>query len=453
MDGFDIAVIGAGPAGVAAALRGAEQGAGVCLIEQDRIGGSCIRKGLYPFKAAMTLLKETVSTNGAVDVAKLFQSVAETGESVAQNWRSKLDDRGVEIRLGRASLVSPTLVQVESADGESSEVRAKKIILATGSNPLPLPTMPFEGDAIISVDDVFRADKLPETVLILGAGANGCELATLFNRLGSKVFLSDQPARLLTGQDPDVIDAIEASLKKQKIKLLLNRKLVSYYKNNDLFDITLEGGVKFQVAKIIVNLSRQGNTSGLDCERLGLRLGERKEVFVNEILETSTSGIFAAGSVTGQMSSAGVSAEEGRLAAGNALGKRKELNPDWVPFIVYTDPEIATVGCFAAEAHHKGFHAVEGRCDAGSLDYALIRGEAGGFFKVAADKRSGVLIGAQVVSHRASELISLVLLAMKKGMKVGALASLAGDGSAENQGIREAARACSQALKAQAKTS
>ena len=450
MDEFDIAVIGAGPAGGTAALRGAERGARVCLIEQDRIGGSCFRKGFYPIKAAMASIEAVSSKNGLVDVRQFFKSIDEFGESLSQSWRSKLDDRGVRTCLGRAALFSPTLIQIETPQG-SKEVSVKKIVLAIGSHPTSLPNLPFEGDSIVSIDDALRSDRVPETVLILGAGPRGCELATLFNRLGSKVFLSDQAPRLLMGQDPDVIDFIEGMLKKQKIKLLLNKRLVSYYKNNNLFDITLEGGVKFQVEKIVLNLKREGNVSSLDYERLGLRLGERKEVLVNETLETSVPGIFAAGSVIGRTASAGLSEEEGRIAADSTLGKTKLHNADWIPFIVHTRPEIATVGCFAEEAHHKGFRAVEGRCEARSLDYALMGEGSSGFFKVAADKKSGMVIGVQLVSPRASELISLVLLAMKKGIKVGALASLAGDGFNEIQGIREAAKACSRALKSQAK--
>ena len=450
MDEFDIAVIGAGPAGVTAALRGAERGARVCLIEQDRIGGSCFRKGLYPAKAVMALIEAVPSENGSVDVRKFFKSIDEFGESLSQSWRSKLDDRGVQTCLGRAVLSSPTLIQVETPQG-SKEVFAKKIILAIGSHPTSLPNLPFEGDSIVPIDDALQSDRVPATVLILGAGPRGCELATLFNRLGSKVFLSDQTPRLLTGQDPDVTDFIEGALKKQKIKLLLNKRLVSYYKNNNLFDISLEGGVKFQVEKIVLNMTREGSVSGLNSERLGLRLGEGKGVLVNETLETSVPGIFAAGSVIGRTAFAGLSEEEGRVAADSALGKAKPHNADWVPFIVHTRPEIATVGCFAEEAHHKGFRAVEGRFEAKSLDYALVEEGASGFFKVAADKKSGTVIGVQLVSPRASELISLVLLAMKKGIKVGALASLTGDGFSEIQGIREAAKACSRALKSQAK--
>ena len=454
MDAFDIVIVGGGSAGISAAMRGADQGARVCLIEQERIGGACFRKGLYPYKAAMTALNNNssdVTVNGIIDDKKLAQHVKRVVESVAINWESRLSELGVDIRLGRGELLSPGVIRINANDA-ISEVRGKKIIIATGSQPASLPTLPFEDDVVISADDVFENMSTPKSVFVLGGEASGCELAVLFQRLGSKVFMSHHEPRLLMGQDPDITDAIESSLKKLKVKILLGKKLSSYYKNDGLLDITLSGGIKFQVEKIVLNLGRDGNSINLGCEGLGIRLGERKEILVNEFLETSTAGIFAVGSVTGRRSTTGISEEEGRIAVDNAMEKNKAVNFDWTPFIISAESEIACVGCFAEEAHHKGFRAVEGKFESKNLDYSLLRGEDGGFFKIVADARSGIVIGGQIYSNHASQLIPLVLLAMKKGMKVGALASLACDGSGENRGIREAARACSRALKAQLKS-
>ncbi|MBJ78932.1 MAG: hypothetical protein CMH80_04345 [Nitrospinae bacterium] len=451
MEAFDIVIIGAGPAGISAALRGADQGARVCLIEQDRIGGSSFHKGVYPYKDAIAALNDRTSdihANGIIDIEKFSHRVNRAIEAVLSNRASRLNELGVEIRLGRGILLSPSIVQVET-DGVSTEVLGEKIIIATGSHPVALPTLPFEKDVVLSADNVFQSNKLPASVFIMGGGASGCELATLYRRLGSKVFLSHQEPRLLTGQDPDIIDAVESSLKKLKVKILPDKKLSSYFKNDGMLDMTLSGGVKFQVEKIVLNLDREGNSLNLGCEDSGIRLGEHEEILVNEVLETSTAGIFAVGSVTGRKTTTGISEEEGRVAADNAMGKNKAVNSDWTPFLIGTEPEIACVGCFAEEAHHKGFRAVEGKFLWENLDYSLLRDEAGGFCKITADARSGVVLGGQIYSNNASQLISLVLLAMKKGMKVGALASLACDGAGENHGIREAARSCSRALKAQ----
>ena len=198
---------------------------------------------------------------------------------------------------------------------------------------------------------------------------------------------------------------------------------------------------------LVPGSNKEGCSANLSSGPLGIRLGEDKEVLVNEHLETSVGDVFAAGSLTGRITRPLISEEEGRIAADNAMGKNRDLNIDWIPFLVLSEPEIATVGCFAKEAHYKGFRAVEGIAKLENLDFALIHNKPSGFFKIAADVRNGVVIGGQIVSPNASYLISQVLLAIKKGMKVGALASLACDKSGEFQGIKEAASACSVALK------
>ena len=450
---FDIVVIGAGPAGVSAALRAADNGARVCVVEQKRIGSSCFYKGLYPFKAALTILRDGKSDllrDGVIDIGKLLRSVEKSISLITQKWETSLAELGVEIFFGAGIPLSSELIQVKSEE-KLSEICTKKIIIATGSYPIPIPTLPFEKDNIISADDVFQSNTIPKTVLVMGSESYGCEIASFYQRLGSKVFLSNHGSRLLADQDPDVIDAVENYFKKIKVKLLLDKRLSSYYKNNGLFDITLSGGVKFQAERIVQNLNREGRSLNLRCEKLGIRLGECKEILVNENFETSSENIYAVGSVTGRTTTPGISEEEGKVAADNAMGKNKLLNCDWTPFMIFTKPEVACVGCFTKEAHYKGFRAVEGKINSDNLDFGILNNTTGGFFKIIADARSGMVIGGQIISPNASQLISIVLMAIKKGIKVGALAALVCDKSGEIQGIKEAARACSRALKDQQK--
>ena len=219
METFDIIVLGAGPAGVSAALRAADQGARVCIIEQESIGGSCLRKGLYPLKSALGFLKDNGSgaiVNGIVDADVLFRSVTESMESVSRKWEQRLTEFGVAILSGRGAPLSSELVQVK-VDDKTFDVRAKKIILATGSHPVALPILPFEEDVIISADDVFKSNEVPKTVFIIGGGGSGCELANFYQMLGSKVFLGDYESRLICGQDPEILEVLEKSLKKLKV--------------------------------------------------------------------------------------------------------------------------------------------------------------------------------------------------------------------------------------------
>ena len=454
METFDVIVLGAGSAGVSAALRASDQGAQVCIIEQEKIGGSCIHKGLYPLKFGLGLLRNNESNfnvNGRIDSEKLFHKITGSMQLLSELWEQRLTEAGVTIKIGSGLPLSSDLVQVRS-NNKAFDIATKKIIIATGSSPVSLPTLPFEGDIIVPTDDVFKNHSIPDRVFIMGAGGYGCELSSFYQMLGSKVFLSSDHSRLFPDQDPEIINNLERSLKSLKVKLLLGKKISSYFKNNELLDITLAEGIKFQTEKIILNLDRQGNSENLECDTLGVRVGDNKEILVNDKLETSVPDIFAVGSITGRRSRSGISEEEGKIAADNAMGKNKSINYDWIPFIFFTKPEIASVGCFAEQAHYKGFRGVEGCTKSEDLDFSFLGEIKEGFFKIVADARSGVVIGGQFVSPNASQLISLIVLAIKKGMKVGALLSLANGKSEEIEGIREAARLCSKAIKKQHQT-
>ena len=450
MESFDVIIIGAGSSGVSAALRASDYGAQVCIIEQDSIGGSCHYKTKHSLKLGLSLLKNNESKfkiDGVVDSKQLFFEITNALQSLSNLYEQRLLDSGVAIKKGIGSLISPEIVQVKSID-QTYDLNAKKIIIATGSSPIALPTVPFEEDIIVSFDDIFKNHVAPKRVFLVGSGDISCELSVFYQMLGSKVFLSSSQSRLFPDQDPEIIDALEQSLKHSKVKLLLGKEISSYYKNGGSLDITLSEGIKFQTDKIIINLNRQGNSEYLKCDSLGVRVGINKEVLVNENLETSVPGIFAVGSITGCIRRSGFSEEEGKIAAENALGKSINVNYDLVPLVVFTDPEIASVGCFADQAHYKGFRGVEGCVQLKNLNFSFFCEKNDGFFKIAADARSGIVIGGQIVSPNASQLISLVVLAIRKGIKVGVLASaLSSDKSGEIEGIREAARLCRNAIR------
>ena len=453
MDEFDVAILGAGVSGVSAATRASELGAKVCLIEEDRLGGRCLNKGLYPYRRMMAKMennsvsRQEVAGAGPEEIERLFEDARQFSITMSKKWESTLKAGGVHLESGQAVASGPNEIKITSPDGEKC-VRAKNIIFALGSRIKPPATIPFDGERIIARDDIFKKGVAPESVLILGGGGEGCELALLYNRLGSKTFLCEEGPRLLENQDPDIVDAMEKAMKSQKVKVLLNKKVISIFKDTDSIDISLEGGVKFTVQTIVLTSGRVARTEGLDAEQFGIRMGECGQILVDEKMETTAKGIYAVGSVTGRESFDGLSEEEGRIAAENVLGRKKSLNTDWIPRVIYTDPEIATVGCFARDAHHKGFRGVEGRCDLEWLDHSAIGNEGPGFFKIVADKSSKKIIGGQIVCKRASEFIPLILLAIKKGLTANSLARLTGTVSTQFQGIQQAAKACARALSA-----
>ncbi len=453
MDEFDVAVLGAGVAGIFAATRAAELGARVCLIEKDELGGRCFNRGLYPYRRMMIQIADNrinmqeQAEGHQEEVSRLFEDARQFSQSIAEKWAATLKSRGVKLEFGEAIASGPNEVKILRPDGEKS-IQVKKIIFALGSRIQPPPTLPYDGERIISRDNIFKIGKVPTSVLILGGGGEGCELAMLYNRLGSKTFLCEEGPRLLENQDPDITDALEREMKIRKVKVLLNKKVISIFKDTDSINISLDGGVKFSVQTIVLTSGRVARTQELNAEQFGMRMGERQQILVDEKLATTVEGMYAVGSVTGRKSFDGLSEEEGRVAAENALGKEKILNTDWIPQVIYTDPEIAMVGCFARDAHHKGFRGIEGRCDLESLDYSMLSGEGRGFVKIVADKSTKKVIGGQIVCKRASEFIPLILLAIKKGLTVNSLARLSSGVSAQFQGIQQAAKACLRAMKA-----
>ncbi|SVC78623.1 uncharacterized protein METZ01_LOCUS331477, partial [marine metagenome] len=245
MESFDVIIIGAGSSGVSAALRASDYGARVCIIEQDSIGGSCHYKTKHSLKLGLSLLKNNESkfkVDGVVDSKQLFFEITNVLQSLSNLYEQRLLDSGVTIKKGIGSLISPEIVQVKSID-QTYDLNAKKIIIATGSSPIALPTVPFEEDIIVSFDDIFKNHVTPKRVFLVGSGDISCELSFFYQMLGSKVFLSSSQSRLFPDQDPEIIDALEQSLKHSKVKLLLGKEISSYYKNGGSLDITLSEGV------------------------------------------------------------------------------------------------------------------------------------------------------------------------------------------------------------------
>lgn len=457
-DKYDIAVLGGGAAGFAAALRASELGARVCLIEKDRPGGSCFRGGLYPLRSALVALESRRAAGAPTerdalagdkpDAARLFEDANDIAEAVSRNRRETLGRKGIAFKNGNGLLVSKSEILVRFQDREEL-VRAGKIVLATGSAADPMPSMPFDKQAILPGDGFFALRETPESVLIVGGGKAGCEMAVLLKRLGSKVFLCDENPRLAQGLDADIVSAVEAEMKRQKIKLLLGKKLVSIFKDGSKINVSLESGIKFSVDTIVVTNRRKANTDGMEASPLGLRLGESREVLVDEKMESSVPGVYAAGSVARCGVNVNLSEEEGKVAAENALGKEKKLNPDYAPLIIYTDPEAASVGCSVKDAHYRGFRAVEGRCDYNMLDRSFIdRGAGAGLFKVVADKPTKKVIGVHLFGAGAAEAIPWVALAIKRGLTATDLATLSCGWPTQLQGIKIAARSCLETLAA-----
>jgi pyruvate/2-oxoglutarate dehydrogenase complex dihydrolipoamide dehydrogenase (E3) component len=440
MKEFDVVVVGGGTAGIAAAQSAVEQGGGVALVESNRPGGHSLFRGQLPLQI---MQEQMENSDESISFESLVQQVNERAEKIANEIEEGLKNSGVEYIKGEGALAGNGQVAV-CQEEDSSLLKSGKIIIATGSLPKPVAEIPFDDQSIFHSDRILGWNEVPGSLLIVGADKTGLEASYLFRLLGTKVFLVDENHRLIHDKDPDLINALEAGFKRQKIKTLLGKKIISLFKDIGKIDVTLEGGVKFSTEKILVSGERLGNTAKLGLDSLNIEQGANQEIWVNENMETSLKGVYAVGSVTGRSRSIQISKEEGRVAGINAAGGSESVDHSQIPFCLQVQPEIASVGCLSGDAHYKGYRAVEGRYDSSGTDGS---NNHGGFCKIIADRESKKIIGAQILGAQASESIVQLQSNIRVGLPVEKLAQTS-EPSSFFKPVISAARKCVKALSA-----
>jgi len=440
MEEFDVLVLGGGLAGVSAALRVAELGGSVCLIEKGDLG-----KAGFQRRNALFLENSTTPSMCWEEYGNVLN--LET-DRYTQSVKEKLNVAGVSVIEGDGRLASSREISVQKNESEHLLLKGRSVILAYGSDSRFSATLPREDGVVISLDEIAQLPLLPEKVLVVGGGLFASEAALGLRNRGCKVFLCHEEKELFPQMDEDFNAAVESQFKEKKIKILPGKKLISIYKNGEELEITLETGIKFSVHQIIIAGDRLGLEVNNVAEELGVRLGDHKKILVDDTMLTSLPGVYAVGSIAGELTSNTLSQEEGKVAAENAMGKKRQLNREWVPQIARLLPSVAYVGCSMKTAPQQGFHPVEGVCEknlnspenSSSL-------QSRGRYKVVADKRSRLVVGVQIISDQAADWIPMLLLLIKKGITVGNLANCTRSEGAEINALCEAARNCSQALK------
>ncbi len=433
MTEFDVVVLGGGLSGTRAALRAAELGGKVCLVEKGTVG----RKG---FLRRNILLSECRSDKDPIEWASQLERQEKLAEEYCGNLESKLTEAGILLLKGEGSLAGPGEVSVQGKE-KNETVTGKSLILACGSDPSFPPTLPREENVIISIDEIYQLKKIPEKVLLVGAGKWGAEAAIGFQKLGCKVFLCVDSVEILPEMDPEFNLKVEAQLKSKKIKILPDKKIISFFKNGDDLEMTLETGIKFATNLIVMVGEGKGGELNKVAESLGARLGSEGEIFVDDRMMSSIPGVYGVSSISGKRVTDMMSLEQGKVASENAMERKRQLNPEWVPEIIRLVMNVGYVGCSMKSAPQQGFHPVEG-----IYESEMFEGE---IFKIVADKRTKLVVGAQIISSNAGELIPMILLFIKKGITVPNLANSSSFEGTRFQGVSCAARACLQAIKSQ----
>jgi dihydrolipoamide dehydrogenase len=424
--GTQVAVIGGGPGGYVAAIRAAQLGLEVTLVEKEFLGGVCLNWGCIPSKALIHVadLKNHIENadriglivkDVQVDFAKIVQWKNEVVEKLRKGIASLLSQHKVDVIKGTAHLTGERSFSVDSPEGHR-RFEFENCILATGSSAAQLPGIPRDGELVIDSTDALEPKGVPERLVVIGAGAVGLEMGTFYAKLGSKVTILDSVNKLLPMLDPDIGRAMERALKRFNIGLILGAKVKGLERENSSGKLqysTADGDKSLVADKVLVAVGRRPNTSDIGLEKAGVKLDSRGFVQVDSKMQTSTPGIFAIGDMIPGMMLAHKASYQGKIAAEVIAGEPSAFEGIEVPGVIFSDPEIATVGLSENEAKEKNINIKAGLSPFKSLGRTLTMAEEGpGFVKIISDAESGTVLGVHIVGPHASDLISEGALAV-----------------------------------------
>lgn len=446
-----LTVIGSGPGGYVAALKAAQLGAEVTVIEDHEVGGTCLNWGCIPTKSllasteayakAKALDSYGIDLEGEVrpNIQKMMDRKNKIVGIQVKGIRGLFKSWGVRLIEGRGILLSPQKVDVEKRDGTKEVVETDKIIIATGSKPAQIPTFPFDGKRILSSDDAVNIPEIPRSLLIVGAGVIGCEYACIFRELGAEVTMVELLDRAVSTEDEEISELLEKELKKKKIKLIKGISVDRVEGREDGLHASLSDGQELVAEKILVSIGRSLNSDGIGLEAVGVKKGPRGQIIVDDTMQTNIEGIYAVGDVTGGILLAHVASKEGIVAAMNACGKDTRIDYSVVPAGIFTHPEIGSVGLREFQAREKGIKVRTGRFQFRALGKAHAMGEISGMIKIMTDEETDRVIGAHIIGPHASDLIHEAAVAMQAGLTARQIADTIHAHPTLAEGIAEAA--------------
>lgn len=445
-----ISILGAGPGGYVAAIRAAQLGALVTVIESDEVGGTCLNRGCIPTKVFTTsseLLAKTrkLSDHGIelhhdiyVNLCKIIERKNRVVQTQVKGIRNLFKSWGISLVEGRGTITSPREITVISKSGSSEKILSDNIIIATGSKPFELPGYPFNGKTILSSDHALELTEVPQRLVIIGGGVIGCEFASIYRELGSEVTVIELLPDIISTEDESISIQLKKEFKKRKITVYTSTKVENVTFKNNCLSLFLSNGEEITTDKILVAVGRTLNSQDIGLEDVGIETGQHNEVIVNEFLETTCPGIFAVGDVTGGTMLAHVASREGEIAAHYILGADEAIDYSAVPNVIFTMPEIASVGMSEKQAIESALNIKTGYFQFRALGKAHVIGEIEGFVKIVAEKKSDRILGMHIIGPHASDLIHEGTLAIRNRMTTKQIAETIHAHPTLSESIREA---------------
>ena len=464
-----LAILGAGPGGYVAAIRAAQLGARVTVIENQALGGVCLNWGCIPSKALLSVvelgdkakkakdfgiqLTGPVTYDPAVMVARKNKVVSTLVKGIATLFKTW----NIEHVEGTGELLDARTIRVAKPDGAETRVVADGVIIATGSSWPNLPLFPIDGTQIITSKQALDLSRIPVSLLIVGGGVEGCEFASLYSGLGTQVTLVELVPRLLPLEDEEISQMMERELKKRGVDIRTGVTVDQIVRQPDLVTALRAGvetirimeqdgllqnaarvgahlrdGLSLNVEQVLVSVGRGFNSRGIGLEKAGVQVGTCGEIVVNERMETNVPGVYAIGDVVGKAMLAHVASAQGKVAVENFMGRPRTIDYDVIPTGIFTLPEIGRVGLTEQQARDRCVAAGKdpqqsvkvGRFRYGGLGKAQATGDIQGLLKVVADAESDRILGVHILGAHAADLVHEAALAMHLGATVSRVAEM-----------------------------
>jgi dihydrolipoamide dehydrogenase len=426
----DVAVIGGGPGGYVAAIRAAQTCASVYLIEKDQLGGCCLNRGCIPAKAMLRsvqvfdLVKRArefgvEAANATADLARIAQRRDRIVSQLRNSLEGLLELKNVKIVWGKGRLAAQDRIQVEGP--EAQEIKAKAIIVATGAVPARIPVPGADLPGVMTSDELWGVTELPQSMVVVGAGAIGLEFACVFHGLGTKVTVLEMMDQICPAMDCDLANELMRLCKRRGIGVFPSarvKQIKALEQKPGWKTVTFESDGQEKQAEgqiVLLATGRKPYSEGLGLQDVGVQT-ERGAVEVDAAMKTNVEGIYAIGDVTGLYQLAHAASAQGKVAAANASGGRETMDYTAVPACLYTDPEMGCVGLTDMQAERLGYKIKVGRFPFRACGKAVADGEREGFVKLVSDAETGKVLGVHILGPHASALIAEAVLAVRYGL-------------------------------------
>lgn len=439
-----IAILGAGPGGYVAAIRAAQLGARVTVVEQQALGGVCLNWGCIPSKALLSVIELGDKLKKAeelgillpgpprYDLARMVARKNKVVASLVKGIATLFNSWKIEVVEGRGVLTDARTIAVTAKDGAQRQVQADAILIATGSSWPQLAQFPVDGKTIITSKQALDLESAPPRMIILGAGVEGCECASLFSGLGTQVTMVELQSAVLPLEDEEVSVLMARELKKRGVDVRTGTTIQEAQVRDGLVVAHLKDGSTVEAEMLLVSIGRGFQSRDIGAERAGIGLGRRGEILVDDRMETNVPGVYAIGDVVGKAMLAHVASAQGKVAVENIMGHPAKIRYDVIPAGIFTLPEVGRVGLTERQAREQALasgrdpeQAVRvGRFRYAALGKAQATGDITGLFKVIADAVTGRVLGAHIVGAHAADLIHEAALAMETGATVSQIARM-----------------------------